>query len=156
MNVLGIDPGIANVGFGIIDSHTLSTTIFGTLRTNPRTSSERRIYSIAKRIKYLIGACDIDVVVVEDFIPFRQRKNMRFISQAYGAIQYVAQESEARLILVRPNVWMRSLLGLTRGARFSKLTIQRYVDRKLKVETKVEHEAEALGMALYYIQRRRK
>jgi crossover junction endodeoxyribonuclease RuvC len=161
MRVLGIDPGIANVGFGVIeqwrgevyDSKRLKVIASGCLLTSPRVSQTRRIYSIARRIKYLIEATEPDVIVVEDFIPFRQRKNMGHISQAYGAIQYVCEDSEATLIIVRPNTWMRSLLGIRQKDRMGKRMIQRFVDKQLKVRTRVEHEAEALGMALDYIRR---
>ncbi len=152
MKVLGIDPGIANVGFGIIERHSRCQVIAsGCLITNPRMSQSRRIYSIARRIKYLIEATEPDVIVVEDFIPFRQRKNMGNISQAYGAIQYVCIDSRTKLVIVRPNTWMRRLLRIDQTKKFSKLHLQRYVNRELKVRTRVEHEAEALGIALYYL-----
>lgn len=155
MRVLGIDPGIANVGFGVIERRSKYRVIAsGCLITNPRTSQSRRIYSIARRIKYLIEATEPDVIVIEDFIPFRQRKNMGNISQAYGAIQYVCVDSKAKLIIVRPNIWMRSLLRLSKTGKFGKRAIQRFVDSQLRVRTRVEHEAEALGMSLWYLRRR--
>lgn len=149
MIVMGIDPGIANVGFGVYDSALHKTIIFGTLTTKPRMRIERRIYSIARRIEHLIKAVGPDRIVIEEFIPFRNRKSMSAIDKACGAIIYVAECSSAEVILVRPNIWMRKTLRLSKTARFSKLTIMRRVDKYLEVETKVEHEAEALGMALY-------
>jgi crossover junction endodeoxyribonuclease RuvC len=148
VRVMGIDPGIANVGFGVIESN-YSVLVSGTLLTKPRMRTEHRIYSIARRIDHLIKATDPDVIVIEEFIPFRNRRSMSQIDKACGAIIYVAYKSAAEVILVRPNVWMRKVLRLTSTARFSKLTIQRYVDKTLGVKTRVEHEAEALGMALY-------
>ena len=157
MVVLGIDPGIANVGFGVIKSHSrLSYIVSGTLITNPRMSQVRRIYSITRRIKHIIGATEPDIIVIEDFIPFRTRKNMGHISQAYGAIQYVAEDSEARLIIVRPNIWIRQLLGLTQRAKYSKITTMKYIERNLSVNPKSEHEADALGLALWYLKKRGK
>lgn len=164
MRVLGIDPGIANVGFGIIEawrgevyhSAKMSYVISGCLRTEPRHSQSYRVYSIARRIKRIIEALEPDVMVVEDFIPFRQRKNMGHISQAYGAIQYVGEDSEVKLVIVRPNIWMRSLLGLRQSTKLSKIHIQKYVERRLEVSTKSEHEAESLGMAMWYIQKQRR
>ena len=155
MIIMGIDPGIANIGFGLIESTNTSYIVSGCIRTYPRSSQTRRLYSIGIKISRLIEAMNPDVIVIEDFIPFRQRKNMGQISQAYGVIQYVCECSSARVIIVRPNIWMRKLLGLTQTAAFSKLKIQKYVEGTLKVETKIEHEAEALGLALYYMRRKR-
>jgi crossover junction endodeoxyribonuclease RuvC len=149
MILMGIDPGIANVGFGVIESSNLSVVISGTLITSPRRTTAHRIYSIAKRIAYLIEATDPDRIVIEEFIPFRNQRKMSTIDKACGAIIYVAMASGAEVVLVRPNVWMRRTLGLTRTARFSKLMIMRRVDKRLGIKTRVEHEAEALGMALY-------
>lgn len=146
---MGIDPGIANVGFGIIDTSRLSVIVSGTLITNPRHSNEHRIYSIAKRIQYLIRATEPEVIAIEEFIPFRNRKSMSNIDKACGAIIYVAMASDAKVVLVRPNIWMRKTLQLTKTAKFSKLSIMRRVDKVLGIRTRVEHEAEALGLALY-------
>ena len=155
MIIMGIDPGIANIGFGLIESSDTSYIVSGCIRTYPRSSQTRRLYSIGIKISRLIEAMNPDVIVIEDFIPFRQRKNMGQISQAYGVIQYVCECSSARVIIVRPNIWMRKLLGLTQTAAFSKLKIQKYVERTLGMESKIEHEAEALGLALYYMRRKR-
>ncbi len=161
MRVLGVDPGIANVGFGIVeqwrgevyDSKKYRVIASGCLITSPRASQHRRIYSIARRIKYLIEATEPDVIVVEDFVPFRQRKNMGTISQAFGSIQYVCVDSKKKLIVVRANIWMRGLLNLRQKDRLGKRMIQRFVDKQLNVRTRVEHEAEALGMSLWYLRR---
>jgi crossover junction endodeoxyribonuclease RuvC len=149
MILMGIDPGIANVGFGVIDSSNLSVIISGTLTTSPRRTTAHRIYSIARRIQHLIEATGPDKIVIEEFIPFRNQRKMSAIDKACGAIIYVAMASSAEVILVRPNVWMRKVLGLTQKARLSKLMIMRRVDKRLGIKTRVEHEAEALGMALY-------
>jgi len=156
MIVMGVDPGIANVGFGIIERHSTYRVIAsGCLITSPRASQYRRIYSIARRIKYLIEATEPDVIIVEDFVTFGRRQAIGNICQAYGAIQYVCVDSGIKLVIVRPNNWMRGLLGLKQKDRMGKRMIQRFVDKQLRVRTRVEHEAEALGMALYYLRRKR-
>jgi Holliday junction resolvasome RuvABC endonuclease subunit len=163
MRVLGIDPGIANVGFGAIEQwrgevyHSTKYRVIasGCLITSPRTSQHRRIYSIARRIKYLIEATEPDVIVVENFVPFSRHKSIGSISQAFGAIQYVCVDSKVKLVIVASNLWMRGLLGLKQKDRMGKRMIQRFVDKQLRIRTRVEHEAEALGMALYYLRRSR-
>ena len=149
MRVLGIDPGIANVGFGCIETRNRSVIISGTLTTSSRRTTAHRIYSVARRIEHLIQALGPDVVVIEEFIPFRNRKNMTMIDKACGAIIYVAMRSSAEVCVVRPNIWMRKTLRLGRRDHLSKLTIMRYVEKQLNVKVRAEHEADALGMALY-------
>ena len=48
--ILGIDPGIANTGYGVVESHgnRLISRDFGNIRTSPRTASEVRLKRFTK------------------------------------------------------------------------------------------------------------
>jgi Holliday junction resolvasome RuvABC endonuclease subunit len=152
MIVLGIDPGIANVGFGCIDTDKRSVVVSGTLTTTPRRTPARRIYSIARRIEHLITAVGPDLIVIEEFRPFkfgRDRKHMSTIDKASGAIIYVSMKSPAQVHVIPPNIWMRKVMKLGRRDKFTKTTTMKFVEKRLCVRVRTEHEADALGMALY-------
>ena len=68
MIVLGIDPGIANTGYGIVSSvgQRLQALGFGVIETRSDSAVETRLAEIHTDVAELISRFDVDAVAVEE------------------------------------------------------------------------------------------
>ena len=65
--ILGVDPGIANTGYGVVESdgNRLIPHGYGNIRTSPKTAPEMRLKEIYDVITGLIAEFAIENVVLE-------------------------------------------------------------------------------------------
>ena len=68
MRILGIDPGIATIGFGLIaaDKGNTSMLSYGAITTPAGLSLSKRLYQIDRDMEDLIGQLKPDVIAVEE------------------------------------------------------------------------------------------
>ena len=68
MRILGIDPGIAIVGFGIIDSMGAKQSLvnYGVITTPAKTSLSSRLDQIYYDVKELISTFQPDAIAIEE------------------------------------------------------------------------------------------
>lgn len=88
MKVLGIDPGIANTGFGVVatDGARLLALDGGVITTSAATAIELRLARIAVRIEQLIDEHAPDVMAVESIYFGRNAESAFSVGQARGAV----------------------------------------------------------------------
>lgn len=67
MRALGIDPGTAICGFGVVDAQgsRLHPVTYGTIRTSPEDTDAQRLVMLFKGLKELYATYQPDVVGVE-------------------------------------------------------------------------------------------
>jgi crossover junction endodeoxyribonuclease RuvC len=85
--VLGIDPGTASTGYGVIafdgrDSRVLAQ---GTVRTRPREAPERRLAAIQQAVQQLIAEYSPAAVVFESLYIGANPRTIMSVCQARGA-----------------------------------------------------------------------
>ena len=68
MIILGIDPGIANTGTGVVKSNANLVQLlhYGNIQTKSKTASEQRLRIIYDSVMELITQFDVEAVVLED------------------------------------------------------------------------------------------
>jgi len=77
MRILGIDPGLARVGYGVIEvegrgAHSKQEMLdCGIIRTDPGTTDGVRMVEIARDLRVLIRRWQPDLAVVEKFFFYR-------------------------------------------------------------------------------------
>ena len=64
MIILGIDPGIANTGYGVVkaSANRVEPLHFGNIRTSPKTAPEKRLQQIYDSITEVITEFNIDIL----------------------------------------------------------------------------------------------
>jgi len=90
--VLGIDPGTANTGYGVVHrrSGRLVALDGGVITTRPELSPERRLAIIHRRVLDLAGEHEVDAFALED-VYFGQNANSAFaVGQARGVVMLAA------------------------------------------------------------------
>jgi len=86
MRILGIDPGLQNTGWGIINykDSALSYIASGTIKTNPKDSDPYRLVHIQQQLDKIIQEWDIDSAAVEETFINKNPKSSLKLGQARG------------------------------------------------------------------------
>jgi len=100
MITIGIDPGIATTGFGVINEELdgrLVTLAFGVIRTDSDLSQADRLVHLHKRITELILLYQPDMGAVEKLFFKRNVKTALSVGQARGVALLAMAESNLKI-----------------------------------------------------------
>lgn len=149
MRVLGIDPGIATTGYGVVEKqgNRLKVVDFGVITTLAHTPLPRRLSQMAVDLRRVIGDTTPTHVAVEELFFNTNAKTALIVGQARGVILLVAQESQLDIFGYTP---IQVKLGVTGYGRADKNQIQQMVKQLLNLETipKPDDAADALAIAI--------
>ncbi|HTD58088.1 MAG TPA: crossover junction endodeoxyribonuclease RuvC, partial [Solirubrobacteraceae bacterium] len=94
MIVLGIDPGLANTGYGVVarEGGRLTALDGGVIETRAGLATERRLATIAVRVRELLDEHDCEAMALEQLY-FGQNAHSAFaVGQARGVTMLAAGE----------------------------------------------------------------
>ena len=155
MKVIGIDPGLAMTGFGVVE--TLSrggrACEWGTIRTEAASPLPLRLKTIYDEIKRLLEEWKPSLLVTEDVFVLKQfLKVVIQLGEVRGVIHLAAQESEILVLEVKPTEVKSALTG---SGRADKEQIKRTIQRILRIEDPIRssHAGDALALALTSLSR---
>jgi len=147
--ILGIDPGFAIIGYGVLD-HPQRTVFevqdFGVITTPAHTSYVERLVTIHTDLTSLLLAWKPDLVILEKFFFYRMSNTIP-VAQARGVILLcLGQQGLAYQEFSPPQVKQT----LTGHGRATKQEVQLAVQRDLGLSTlpKPDDAADALALAL--------
>ena len=88
MRVLGIDPGFALVGFGIVEENNgrLKALDYGVISTPKEESISTRLAMIYKGMCDLIDTYKPDAIAIEELFFFKNQKTVIPVAEARGVI----------------------------------------------------------------------
>ena len=157
MIILGIDPGTATTGYGIIEkpkgqkskgkSSSLRCVGYGCITTSKEKNSGERLWILEKGIQKLIQKHSPDVMAVESIFFFKNLKTAMPVSQAKGVILLVAAKRKIPTYEFSPLQVKMTVAGYGRA---DKTQIQKMVKEILGLEKipKPDDAADALSVAL--------
>lgn len=149
MRILGIDPGIARMGWAVIETHpTFPKTIkFGCFETNSSQITADRLSAVFNFTKELITIYKPDTVGIEELFFQKNVKTALMVGEARGAIIVAVSLSATPLISYTP---LQVKLALTGYGKADKNQIQQMVKSILNLEKipKPDDAADALAIAL--------
>ncbi|MDE0315792.1 MAG: crossover junction endodeoxyribonuclease RuvC [Candidatus Poribacteria bacterium] len=149
MIILGIDPGIANTGYGIVQSNAarVQPLHFGNIQTNPKTASEERLKIIYDTISELITQFDVESVVLEDIFFTKNVNNAYIVGEVKGIVKLAAANNSAPVTTYSPMQVKQTVAGYGKA---TKLQVQRMVQALLKLKElpQPDHAADALSLAI--------
>ena len=149
LRVLGIDPGTASTGFGVVDSggQALSTVSGGVISTTVGLPLERRLAAIAASLTELIDEHRPDALAIEEVFFGRNVRSAFAVGQARGAVLAVAGAREVPCFSYTPQAVKLAVCG-SGAAR--KDQVQRMVAALLGLEAPPasDHAADALALAI--------
>ncbi|MCF0237909.1 MAG: crossover junction endodeoxyribonuclease RuvC [Sphaerochaetaceae bacterium] len=151
MIILGIDPGIANTGWGVIDceGQRFRPVSYGTINTSVDEKSETRIAQIGKNVGLLIEKYKVDVISMEDIFFAKNEKSAIGVAKVIGSIIMRASQLNVNVTLFTP---LQIKLAITGYGKAEKKQIQEMVRLLLKLDKipRPDHAADALSAAVCY------
>ena len=115
MIVLGIDPGTAVTGYGVVRSgdgcRSASLIECGVIRTSPRHPLAARIREIFEGVSELLERHGPDAVCVEDVFQGKNVRSALSLGHARGAILLAAQLRDVRIAEYSPREIKKAVVG---------------------------------------------
>ena len=145
MRILGIDPGYARLGWGLIDGETYISC--GCLETNKSLSEEKRLGLLFDQLKQLIGKYKPEAVAVEKLFFFKNQTTVMPVAQSRGLVLLVADQADLSVFSYTPP---QIKMAVTGYGKADKSQVQSMVKAilKLKAVPKPDDAADALAVAL--------
>lgn len=149
MRILGIDPGTAIVGFGLIDivGSSYRPVNFGCIRTSPKDSTSERLLQIFQGLQELIDEFKPDCMAVEELFFNKNTKTALAVGQARGVILLSGVEKGLSVFEYTPLQVKQAVAGYGRA---DKRQIQEMVKILLKLDKKPTPDdvSDALAIAI--------
>jgi crossover junction endodeoxyribonuclease RuvC len=154
MRVLGIDPGTANTGYGVVASAPgrLQMLAAGVIETSPRAPLERRLTHIHARVTELIEEHEPDAVAVEDLFFGTNARSAFAVGQARGVVLLAAGQRAIPCAAYTPQQVKGAVCG---SGRADKDQVGRMVRALLALADvpKADHTSDALAVAICHVNR---
>ena len=146
MRVLGVDPGLADTGWGVVDfdgGHYRPVS-FGTISTSPKERIQDRIYTIATDLGTLLGKYECSVVAMEDIFFTKNITSAIPVAKVIGAVIFRFSELCVPVYLYSP---LEVKMAVTGMGRADKNQVQEMVKVILKLKSipRPDHAADALA-----------
>lgn len=152
MIILGIDPGYAIVGYGLIDSSRNNAVIdYGVITTPKEDSIAIRLKTIEEALVYIIEKYKPDVLAIEELFYFKNQKTVIPVAEARGVIILTCQKLIGNIYEYTPLQIKQALTGIGRA---EKAQVQYMVKTILGLKSvpKPDDAADALAVALCHSQ----
>lgn len=147
MIVLGVDPGTAVTGYGVVKGEGTSPPVLlecGVIRTKPRDPLALRLLSIHEGITDIIERHRPDCVCVEDVFYARNVRTTVVLGHARGVIMLAAAKAGLEVHEFPPAEIKKAVVG---SGSASKAQVQFMVARLLRLKTVPEPADAADGVA---------
>ena len=153
MRVLGIDPGYALVGFGIIDESmsNISVVDYGVISTDKDLPMPQRLLIIEQSLEQIFAQYQPDAVAIEELFFFRNQTTLVPVAQARGVIINYCYKQCKNLFEYTPLQIKQALTGFGRA---EKQQVQYMTKSILNLESipKPDDAADALAVAICHAQ----
>ncbi len=154
MIILGIDPGTARTGYGLIkiqekDRGWIKPSFLacGCIETSPILSNQERLREIYNKLNKIIKQYKPEVMAIEKIFFFKNAKTIIQVSEARGVLLLLAAQKKIPLYEFTPLQVKMNIVGYGRA---QKKQIQKMVKELLNLEKepKPDDVADALAIAI--------
>lgn len=151
MKILGIDPGMAIVGYCILDFDGKNLKILhsGSIQTGKNLSESERLLEIFNDLQTIVKTYQPDVCAIEKLFFFRNYTTVMPVAHARGVILLVLQQFGVPVYEYTPIQVKQILTGYGRA---TKKEVEQMVKISLGVETlpKLDDTVDAIAIAISY------
>ena len=148
MRIIGIDPGLARVGYGILEIINGNKKLLdcGVIETNKNQQEECRLYEIFKDLNELVDRWNPNLAAVEKFFFYRSSTTISVV-QARGVIMMVLASKNIKVSEYSPAQIKLTIAGTGKASKKEVLDAVMY-DLNLKKPPRPDDSADALAIAL--------
>lgn len=148
--ILGIDPGIADTGFGIIlkdGNNNLSCLGYGSIKTKAGMELADRLEIINIHLNKLIEKYQPNLISVEELFFSKNAKTALIVGQARGVVLLTAKQNKVRLVEFTP---LQVKQAVSTYGKADKLQVQKMVKLLLNLKEipRPDDAADALAIAI--------
>ena len=149
MIILGIDPGYAIVGYGVIDyrNNHFNVIDYGAILTDAKTPFNERLETVYDGICDIINKYKPDALAIEKLFYNTNAKTVIDVAQARGVINLAAQKNNLDIFEYTPLQVKQSVVGYGRAEKKQVQEMTRVI-LKLEKIPKPDDTADALAMAI--------
>ncbi len=155
MLILGIDPGLATTGFGLVKPDKTGATKlkcvdYGVIETTPGLILPERLKKIHNDLNKIITLYQPKALVMENVFFFKNAKTIIPVSQAQGVILLAAAKKHLPVYRYTPIEVKMTITGFVKS---DKKDVQREIAKILRLEKipKPDDAADALSIASTYL-----
>ena len=149
MKILGIDPGMAIVGYGMIEteSNNINLLSSGSIQTNKNLNDSKRLLEIFNDLSELVEKLQPDCAAVENLFFFKNQKTVIPVAEARGVILTVLEKYNIPTYSYTP---MEVKQVLTGYGRAEKKEVQQMVGIALQTDKlpKLDDTVDAIAIAI--------
>ena len=149
MRILGIDPGIATIGFGLLEAERgqVKMITYGAVTTPAGLPLSRRLYQISLDMEELIGQLKPDVISIEELFFNTNITTGIAVAHGRGVILCAAEKCGIPLFEYTPSQVKLAITGYGKAEKRQVMDITRRL-LHLKDVPRPDDAADALGLAL--------
>ena len=149
MRILGIDPGFATIGFGLVEAERgqVHMVTYGAITTPAGLPLSRRLYQIGTDMEDLISQLKPDVISIEELFFNTNITTSIAVAHGRGVILYAAEKCGIPLYEYTPS---QVKLAVTGYGKAEKRQVMEMTKRLLKLKSvpRPDDAADALALAL--------
>ncbi len=154
MVIIGIDPGTATTGYGVVKSikgpktkakSSLKCLDYGAIRTSPSLSPENRLKRLYLELSRLLNQYKPEIMAVERLYFFKNLKTALPVSEAKGVILLAAAKKKIKVQQLTP---LEVKMGICGYGRADKKQVARMIKEILKLKEIPKPDDAADGLAI--------
>jgi len=150
MKAIGIDPGLAMTGFGVVEalSRGGKACDWGAIRTVPTSPTPLRLRTIFDGLKGLLEKWNPNLLALEEVFVLKQFPKAAIqLGEVRGVIYLAAQEMGIPVVELRPTEVKSALTG---SGRADKEQMKKAIRQILRIENPLSssHAGDALALAV--------
>ena len=149
MRILGIDPGYATIGFGLIEAEGIHVRMstYGTITTPAGLPLSKRLYQIGTDMEELIFQAKPDEIAIEELFFNTNITTGIAVAHGRGVLLYAAEKCGVPLHEYTPSQVKQALTGYGKAEKRQMMEMTKRL-LKLKAVPRPDDAADALALAL--------
>lgn len=149
LTILGIDPGLADTGYGLItvENHNITLLTYGSIATNKKDNTASRLILLEKTLQKIITTYQPSIIGIEQLFFCNNAKTIISVGQARGVIMLTAAKNK---LLIKEFTPLQVKQGVTGYGQADKKQVQQMVKTilNLKQIPQPDDAADALAIAI--------
>ncbi len=162
MLILGIDPGTATTGYGVVNfkNQNLELIDFGLIETNKHGSPEKRLLDIYKQMTKIFKKFKPDIMAIERLFFATNAKTAMRVGQALGVMFLADAKAKTSVVEYAPGTIMKVVAGNGRADKdIVQKSVRKFLGARVRKrkgqKTHFDNAADALAVAICHARSKR-
>ncbi len=151
MRIIGIDPGLAIVGYAVLDKNNEENILFasGSIQTDKSKPDSKRLYEIECDMQTIIDKYKPDCASIEKLFYFKNQKTIIPVAEARGVIMSVLERNSIPIFEFTPIEVKQVVTGYGRA---TKNEVAKIVEMSVKYKKlpKLDDTVDSIAIALCF------